>query len=223
MRRRGVASLLFFATWLVGTTSFQMPGSPRSRVTPRAAAVLPPSFDKGNVAVITGAAAGLGAAAAIKCAERGMKIVLCDVDEADLKATTEACRSVTQADDVLPQLCDVSDYEAVKAMAALTFEEFGGVHFLFNNAGTGIGSPSSFKDLDGCTCQGFLCPACRATFRAHSHLCLLAGQKNLGVNLFGILHVLQAFVPRMLAQGTHATIVNTGSKQGLTCPPGNLA
>ena len=50
-----------------------------------------------------------------------------------------------------------------------------------------------------------------------------AGQKNLSVNLFGILHVLQAFVPRIVEQGQQATIVNTGSKQGITCPPGNLA
>ena len=116
-----------------------------------AAPALPPSFDQGNVAVITGAAAGLGAAAALRCASRGMKVVLCDVDEEDLEATAAACRAVTAAeDDVLAQVCDVSDYEAVTALAAATFAKYGGVHFLFNNAGTGVGSPSAFKDLDGC-------------------------------------------------------------------------
>lgn len=161
---------------------------------------LPDSFASGRVAVITGGAAGLGKAAAIKCAARGMRVCLADIDEDDLakaeKAVAEA--AANGAADVLAMRCDVSEVADVQALHKAVYDRFGECGFLLNNAGTGVGAPSAYRDLDG-------------------------WRTNLETNLFGILHVLQLFVPSMLAQETPCTIVNTGSKQGITCPPGNLA
>mmetsp|Transcript_58081 Transcript_58081/g.131605 ORF Transcript_58081/g.131605 Transcript_58081/m.131605 type:complete len:329 (+) Transcript_58081:58-1044(+) len=160
---------------------------------------MPPSFGKGKVVVITGAASGLGKACALKCAERGMKVVLCDIDETDLAATAEACGQIVSCEGVLSKVVDVSDAAAVEALKTTCWEAFGGAHVLLNNAGTGVGSASALTNKEG-------------------------WRKNLEVNLFGVLNVLQAFVPPMLAQdGETVTIINTGSKQGITMPPGNLA
>ena len=93
---------------------------------------------------------------------------------------------------------DVSSLADVQSLHAAVYKRFGEVGFLLNNAGTGVGAASAFKDLDG-------------------------WRTNLDTNLFGALHVLQTFLPKMLEQETVCTIVNTGSKQGITCPPGNLA
>lgn len=161
---------------------------------------LPESFSAGRVAVITGAASGLGKSAALKCAELGMRVALADIDEVDLAATANECAAVATngAADVIHLRTDVSSERDVKALKDAVYDQFGECGFLLNNAGTGIGSTSALKDMDG-------------------------WRTNLEVNLFGALNVLQAFVPSMLEQGTHCTLVNTGSKQGLTCPPGNLA
>ena len=162
--------------------------------------VLPDSFGAGRVAVITGAASGLGKAAALKCASLGMRVALADIDDADLAATSAECAALARngADDVLSLRTDVSVLADVQAFKDAAYDKFGECGLLFNNAGTGIGSPSALQGLDG-------------------------WKENLDVNLFGCLHVLQSFVPSMLEQKTRCTIVNTGSKQGLTCPPGNLA
>ena len=165
---------------------------------------LPDSLSAGRVAVITGAASGLGKAAALKCAGMGMRVCLADIDQSDLEATAVECSAVAAqgAEDVLSMVVDVSSLSDVQEFKAKVYERFGETAFLLNNAGTGIGSPSALQDLSG-------------------------WRNNLEVNLFGALHVLQTFVPSMLEQrgSSHerCTIVNTGSKQGLTCPPGNLA
>ena len=164
---------------------------------------LPDSLSAGRVAVITGAASGLGKAAALKCAGMGMRVCLADIDQSDLEATAVECSAVAAqgAEDVLSMVVDVSSLSDVQEFKAKVYERFGETAFLLNNAGTGIGSPSALQDLSG-------------------------WRNNLEVNLFGALHVLQTFVPSMLEQrgSSHerCTIVNTGSKQGLTCPPGNV-
>ena len=161
---------------------------------------LPDSFAPGRTAVITGAAAGLGRAAALRCAERGMRVCLVDVDEPEL-ATASAVVSAACANgdaDVMSSCTDVSDRASVEALCTEVYERFGEVGFLFSNAGTGNAVPSIFSSAK-------------------------AWERNLGVNLHGNLHVVQAFVPRMLEQATACTIAVTGSKQGITCPPGNVA
>lgn len=162
------------------------------------ALALPDSFSAGRTAVVTGAAAGLGKAAALKCAELGMNVCLVDVDEARL---AEAAVSVAKANDevaVMAECLDVSDREAVMQLSDDVYEQFGEVGFLLSNAGAGTGSPSALQDFD-------------------------KWARSLDVNLYSCLHVLQAFVPRMLEQKNVCTVVTTGSKQGITTPPGNLA
>jgi len=99
---------------------------------------------------------------------------------------------------VMSACIDVSDREAVFSLSDDVYERFGEVGFLLSNAGAGTGSPSALRDYDKWV-------------------------RSLEVNLFSALHVLQAFVPRMIEQGTTCTIVTSGSKQGITTPPGNLA
>jgi len=100
---------------------------------------------------------------------------------------------------VLSKVLDVSSFEGCCELHADMTARFGSdVALLLNNAGTGIGSASALSGME-------------------------AWRRNLDVNLFGVLNMCQAFVPTMIDTGTRAMVVNTGSKQGLTCPPGNLA
>ena len=164
-------------------------------------ASLPDSFAPGRTAVITGAAAGLGRAAALRCASYGMRVVLIDIDEAELSATAAlvAAACTNGEEDVLAMPVDVGDLASVERCRDATYDKFGEVGFLFSNAGTGNAVPSIFSSTE-------------------------SWDKNLNVNLFGNLHVLQAFVPNMLEQqDSVCTITLTGSKQGITCPPGNVA
>jgi len=161
--------------------------------------VLPESFAAGRVAVITGAAAGLGRAAALRCAERGMRVVLVDIDQPELSATSSlvAAACANGEHDVMNSCIDVSSRVSVEALCDAVYARFGDVGFLFSNAGTGNAVPSIFSSA-------------------------AAWDKNLGCNLYGNLHAVQAFVPRMLEQGdSECTIIITGSKQGITCPPGS--
>lgn len=127
-----------------------------------------------------------------------MKVAVADVDRENLKATEDAVAAIVGREKVLFRECDVSDSGAVAGWADEVYATFGDVGFLLNNAGTGIGTPSALNDLK-------------------------AWRTNIDVNLFGVIHVLQAFVPRMIEYRTPGTIVVTGSKQGITTPPGNLA
>ena len=166
-----------------------------------AAIVLPDSFQAGRTAVITGAAAGLGRAAALRCASKGMRVVLVDVDKPELDATAALVSAAcTNGDaDVMTAYTDVSSRISVEALREAVFERFGEVGFLFSNAGTGNAVPSLLTGS------------------------LAAFERNLGTNLYGNLYVVKEFVPAMLEQGTTCTIAVTGSKQGITCPPGNVA
>lgn len=148
---------------------------------------------QGKVAVVTGAASGIGRALAEKSAQLGMKVVLADVEAAALKQAEEEMRA--SGADVLAVQTDVSKADDVEALARKAFDTYGAVNLLFNNAGVGGGTTvweSSLADW----------------------------QWILGVNLWGVVHGVHAFVPRMLAQGSEGYIVNTASSAGLIASSG---
>ena len=155
-----------------------------------------PAFKPESVAVITGGASGIGLAAATKFAGMGMRLVLVDRAEDKLAAAESAVRAAG-APDVMTAATDVADRAQVAALEADVTGRFGGADILMNNAG--IGRPSS--------CLG------------HED----AWQAMLGVNFQGAFNGTQVFAPGMIARGRPGAIVNTGSKQGITTPPGNPA
>jgi NAD(P)-dependent dehydrogenase (short-subunit alcohol dehydrogenase family) len=150
----------------------------------------------GNVAVITGAARGIGRAAALRLAQKGMRLVLADVLVDELSATAAAARAAG-APDAIAVPTDVSDKAAVEALCTAAYERFGAVDLLMNNAAIGEGG---------------------GTFENYGNW-----QRLFGVNVWGVINGVQTFVPKMLAAGRPGYVVNTGSKQGITTPPGNAA
>lgn len=156
-----------------------------------------PALTAGRAAVITGAAGGIGLAAAKRLVEFGMKVCMADVNEAALSAAVESVAAVAEnKDDVIGVLTDVSRREAVEHLKVRAYEAFGDVALLMNNAGR----EGDGRILDGADWQGII-----------------------DTNLWGVVHGMQVFAPAVIAQGTPGAIVNTGSKQGITCPPGNAA
>jgi NAD(P)-dependent dehydrogenase (short-subunit alcohol dehydrogenase family) len=150
---------------------------------------------KGKVAVVTGAASGIGRAMAERFAREGMKLVLADIQEKPLAEAREAiAKSGAEA---IAVTCDVSRWEAVDALATRAFEAFGGAHVVCNNAGVGVG--------------GLAWEMSQAEW-----------EWVLGVNLWSVVHGVRAFVPRMIAQG-EGHVVNTASVAGLLAPPGMSA
>ena len=147
-----------------------------------------------KVAVITGAASGIGRAIAERCIREGMKVVLADVEESALKRTEDEMK--TKGATVLAITTDVSKAGDVEALALKTVEHFGAVHLLCNNAGV-----ASFGTLWECT--------------------LADWEWVMGVNLWGLIHGIRFFVPLMLEQNTEGHIVNTASMGGLFSPPYN--
>ncbi|HEY2595935.1 MAG TPA: SDR family NAD(P)-dependent oxidoreductase [Chloroflexota bacterium] len=127
----------------------------------------------GRVAVVTGAASGIGRALAERCAAEGMRLVLADVETGALEATAASLRSSCR--EVLAVPTDVSDAKSVDALARAAMETFGGVHLLCNNAGVLGGRPG---------------PIWAATLNDWRWI--------LGVNVWGVIHGLRTFVPRML-------------------------
>ncbi len=154
-----------------------------------------PAIRKGGAAVITGAASGIGLAAAKRLAEHGLNLVLADLDAGALERA-RASLSTFEVETITIKT-DVADLAQVQALKAAAYDRFGAVDVLMNNAGTAPGG-GPFDHYEGWT-------------------------KVLGVNLWGVINGLQTFAPDMIAQGTPAAIVNTGSKQGITSPPGDTA
>ena len=149
---------------------------------------------KGKVAVVTGAASGIGRALAERAAQEGMKVVLADVEEGPLAAAEQALKKAGAT--AVAVKIDVSKADDVKALAQRTLDAFGAVHLLCNNAG--VISPKV---------------AVWETTPAD-------WQWVMGVNLWGVIHGVQTFVPLMLAQQTEGHIVNTASMAGLISRPG---
>lgn len=156
-----------------------------------------PAFKMGNVAVITGGASGIGFAAAKKYASFGMRICLADINEAELKTAAQELATLTKNgnSDVITLVTDVSDITQLEKLREYVYAEFNQVNILMNNAGIGAraGSWDGYENW----------------------------QKTLNVNLWGVINGVQTFTAAMLAQNTPGLIINTGSKQGITCPPGN--
>jgi len=143
---------------------------------------------KGKVAVITGAASGIGRGIAERCVNEGMKTVLADLDEANLaKAEAEL---KTLGGTVLAVRTDVSKRAEVEHLARQTLDAFGQVHLLFNNAGVAAGGS-----------------AWEATWNDWEWV--------IGVSLWGVIHGVKVFTPLMLAQNVECHIVNTASAAGL--------
>ena len=158
-----------------------------------------PALSSGAVAVITGGASGIGLAAAEKLAARGLKVAIADLPGEKLDAAAAQVASVATggAGDVLPVATDVSRPEDLERLEEIVAGRFGGTDLLMNNAGVQPGS---------------------AIFGPFANW-----EKVLGVNLMGIIHGCRAFGPKMIARGRPGLIVNTGSKQGITTPPGDPA
>ena len=157
-----------------------------------------PALAPGNAAVITGAASGIGLAAAKRLALLGMKIVLADIGGARLDDASRAVSAIAGDDAVLAVAADVSKADEVDRLAERAFGAFGGVSLLMNNAGVGDNPGKPWENRD-------------------------AWKRLLDINFWGVVHGVEAFAPRMLASARPGLIVNTGSKQGITTPPGNLA
>lgn len=157
-------------------------------------------FEKHSVAVITGGASGIGRAAARRCAAAGMRIVVVDVNPQKLAATRDELAAAVGLSHVSAELADVSDPDAMTALAARVESEWEPPSLLMNNAAAFVAGGAG----------GILDP-------------IDNWQRLFAVNVLGIVNGVQAFLPGMLAAGRRARIVNTGSKQGLTNPPGNPA
>jgi NAD(P)-dependent dehydrogenase (short-subunit alcohol dehydrogenase family) len=158
-----------------------------------------PALAAGRVAVVSGAASGIGLAAARRFASMGLKVCLADLSaEALERAATEVVAvAPTGRTSVLAVPTDVSRLESVQALKDKVYAAFGEVAVLMNNAGTAPGG-GPWDHID-------------------------RWRRVLEVNLWGVIHGVQTFSPAMLAQKTAGAIVNTGSKQGITCPPGDTA
>ncbi|RAY16230.1 3-oxoacyl-ACP reductase [Actinomadura craniellae] len=151
---------------------------------------------RGRVAVVTGAGGGIGRALACRLAAEGMDLALADIDAAALAETAEAARAAGVAGvRVMTQAVDVGDEGSVAAFADRAFAELGAVHLLCNNAGVFMG--------------GRMWTRPPADF-----------EWTLRVNLWGILHGVRAFVPRMIEQDADGHVVNTCSVAGLFVGPG---
>jgi NAD(P)-dependent dehydrogenase (short-subunit alcohol dehydrogenase family) len=144
-------------------------------------------FD-GRVAVVTGAGSGIGRALALRAAGEGMRVVIADIEVGALEET--AAEVETAGAEVVVVPTDVSRADQVDALARIAYERFGAVHLLCNNAGVfqaGISWQRSLSDWEWV----------------------------LGVNLWGVLHGIRSFVPRMLEGGDEGHVVNTSSLAGL--------
>jgi len=143
---------------------------------------------RGKVAVITGAASGIGRGIAERCVNEGIKTVLADVSDAELAKTESELKALGGT--VLSVRTDVSKRADVEQLARRTLDAFGQVHLLFNNAGIGAGGS-----------------AWEATWNDWEWV--------IGVNLWGVIHGVKVFTPLMLAQNVNCHIVNTASTAGL--------
>ncbi len=153
-----------------------------------------PALRPGRTAVITGAASGIGLAAARHFAALGLNVVMADRSEAALQQAAAHLGAAA----VHTEVVDVARPGDLVRLHEAAAARFGDVHVLMNNAAIGDNPGKPWNNTNG-------------------------WRQLLEINLLGVIHGVQAFVPAMLAHDTPAVVVNTGSKQGITLPPGNSA
>ncbi|MDP2779555.1 SDR family oxidoreductase [Devosia sp.] len=157
-------------------------------------------FAADGVAVITGGASGIGRAAARRAAAAGMKIALVDINAAKLATIGAELAGVVGGANLVVERVDVSDTAAMLGFARQVEQQLGSPTLLMNNAAAFVsGGPGGILDANE------------------------NWQRVFAVNVLGPVNGVQAFLPGMLAAGRQGVIINTGSKQGLTNPPGNPA
>lgn len=144
---------------------------------------------KNKVAVITGGASGVGRAIAERLGRAGAKLVIADIEQNALDTAVEAC--VAQGFDAIGVATDVTRYESVETLAERSFAHFGAVHLLFNNAGVGPAEAPTLWQTP-----------------------LTEWAWGFNVNVWGVIHGLTAFMPRLVAQNVEAHVVNTTSGNG---------
>lgn len=157
------------------------------------------AFASNHVAVVTGAASGIGLAAARRFAGLGMNVVLADLPGEKLEAAARETASLSPhgPESVVAVATDVSSIDSLKALEKAAIDRFGKIHVLMNNAAIQPGSS------------------------------ILGGQDTwqrvIDVNMWSVINGSRIFAPGMIAHGQTALIINTGSKQGITTPPGDPA
>jgi len=158
-----------------------------------------PAMAKDNVAVITGGASGIGLAAAMRFAALGMNVCIADLGVDALRAAEAKLSSASPAGgaNIMIARVDVSSRDELTALESDVRNRFGGTDILMNNAGISPGA-KMFGPLEN-------------------------WQRLLAVNLWGVIHGTQVFAPQMIGRGRPGLIINTGSKQGITTPPGEPA
>ena len=158
-----------------------------------------PAMSPNNVAVITGGASGIGLAAAVHFARLGMKVCIANLGADRLKQAETRLSSLAPggAADIMTAAVDVSHADEVAGLESAVRKRFGGTDILMNNAGIQPGSQIFGPSQNW--------------------------QRILAVNLWGIINGSQIFAPHMIERKRAGLIINTGSKQGITTPPGDPA
>ncbi len=153
-----------------------------------------PVLTAGHTAVITGAASGIGLAAARRLVAMGLNVVMADRDDNALSVATASIGSNA----VRSEVVDVARPDDLLRLQSAATRSFGDVNLLMNNAATGVNPGKPWENAQG-------------------------WESLLATNLSGVINGVQAFVPAMLSQAGPGWVINTGSKQGITLPPGNNA
>ena len=151
----------------------------------------------GKTAVISGGASGIGLEAAKRFLACGMNVVIADVK--NLTSAKESLLEISNDESkVLIEECDVTSLDVVKKLEILVRESFGKVHCLMGNAGMIAMGTKPWEEVEQL-------------------------QKIMNTNFMGVVNLCNAFIPSMIAHGEDGVVINTGSKQGITRPPGNYA